>query len=51
MEVKVLVQVRLSKELVKAIDHRRIDAGCYRAEMIERLLRIALASEPAGVSS
>ena len=36
---KVLVQVRLPKDLVKQIDHLCIDWDLYRAELVEQLLR------------
>ncbi len=39
---KVLVQVRLSDELVKDVDHLSIEWGLYRNETMERLLREAL---------
>lgn len=36
---RVLVQVRLPKDLVKRIDHLSIDHDLYRAQMMERLVR------------
>lgn len=41
-EQKVLVQVRLPKDLVRRIDHLSVDFDLYRAQMIEQLLREAL---------
>lgn len=34
----VLVQARMSAEIVKALDHARIDLGLTRAKFIERLV-------------
>ena len=45
-ERKVLVQVRLSKSLVKEVDHWRIDNGLTRAQAVERLLEEALKDLP-----
>ena len=39
---KVLVQARLTEELVKDVDHLSIEWGVYRAEAMERLLREAV---------
>ncbi len=39
---KSLWHVRLSKQLVKDVDHLSIELGVYRAEAIERLLREAI---------
>ena len=36
---KVLVQVRLPKDLVKQLDHLCVDWELYRAELIEQILR------------
>lgn len=39
---KILVQVRLNRELVKQIDHRAIDWGVYRPEAMEKILTLGL---------
>jgi len=36
---KVLVQVRLPKDLVRQIDHLCVDWDVYRAQLIEQILR------------
>lgn len=38
----ILVQLRLSRELVRTIDHLAIDQDEYRAAMFAKLLREAL---------
>ena len=39
---KVPVQVKLSVDLVKEIDHLSVEWGMYRVEAMERLLREAI---------
>lgn len=39
---KVLVQVRLSEDLVKDVDHLSVEWNLYRNETVEKLLREAI---------
>lgn len=39
---RILVQIRLSEQLVKEVDHLAVDWGKYRSEAIERLLQEAI---------
>lgn len=47
---RVLVQVRLPKDLVKRLDHLRIDRGVARAALIEQFLTEALAHAGRGAT-
>ncbi len=40
---RIMVQVRLDKQLVKDLDHLRVDWEMYRAEIVEHLLKEAIA--------
>ncbi len=42
-EAREMVHVRLDPELVRQIDHFAIDWRMYRADAMERLLRVAIA--------
>ncbi len=42
-EPREMVHVRLDTELVRQIDHFAIDWRMYRADAMERLLRVAIA--------
>ncbi len=39
---RVMLQVRLPKDLIKQLDHACIDWDLYRAELVEQLLRKGL---------
>lgn len=41
-DAKVMVHIRLSKDVLKAVDHLAVEWDTYRGEAIERLLRAAL---------
>jgi hypothetical protein len=43
---RVLVQVRLPRDLVRLIDHLAVDHECYRVQMVERLLQEAINLHP-----
>lgn len=43
-----LVQVRLSEQVVKAVDRLSVEWDLYRAEAIERLLREAIENHRVG---
>lgn len=41
-EDRMMVQVRLPRDLVRAVDHYAIEVDEYRAQAVERLLRAGL---------
>lgn len=48
---RVMVQVRLPKDLVRRIDHLSIDRDLFRAQMVEHLVREGLKTFDHGESS
>ena len=49
-EARVMVHVRLSKPLVREIDHLAVDWDTYRNEAVERLLTWAIENYKSGAN-